>query len=361
MPEKEKVLIAMSGGVDSSVAALLMLEQGFDCIGCTMKLFDNEDACLPREHSCCSLEDVDDARSVCRRLGIPHYVFNYKDSFHDAVIRPFVESYQRGQTPNPCIDCNRCLKFGKLYERAALLGCRYVVTGHYARIEEEDGRFVLKKAVDETKDQSYVLYDLGPEQLKKTRFPLGSLRKEEVRRIAEAHGFINASKPDSQDICFVPDGDYAAVIAAHSDTLPPPGDFVDTDGRVLGRHRGIIHYTIGQRRGLGIAAAQPLYVCAIRPEDNAVVLGPKEALFSDTARVCALNWCSGEAPTEPLRCRVRIRYRHPEQPATLIPLPEGRVRIAFDEPQRAITPGQAAVFYQEDRVLGGGRLEISSI
>ena len=360
MSEKEKVLIAMSGGVDSSVAALLMLEQGYDCIGCTMKLFDNDDAGIPREHSCCSLDDVEDARSVCRRLGIPHYVFNYKDRFHDAVIQPFVESYRQGLTPNPCIDCNRCLKFGKLYERAAVLGCRYVVTGHYARIEAAGGAFVLKKAVDETKDQSYVLYDLGPEELAKTRFPLGSLRKEEVRRIAEARGFINAAKPDSQDICFVPDGDYAAVIAAHCDALPPPGDFIDRGGRVLGQHRGIIHYTVGQRRGLGIAAAEPLYVCAIHPTDNTVVLGPKAALFSDTATVSAVNWCSGQAPVEPLRCSVRIRYRQPEQPTTLYPLPDGRVHLVFDEPQRAITPGQAAVFYLDDCVLGGGRIDVTT-
>lgn len=359
----KKAIIAMSGGVDSSVAALLVRESGDECIGATMKLFQNEDVGIEKEKSCCSLSDVEDARSVANRIGIPFYVFNFTDRFREEVMDRFSDAYLHGRTPNPCIDCNRYLKFEKLLHRMKELGFDYIVTGHYARTEydEERGRYLLRKAVDGNKDQSYVLYTLTQEQLAHVRFPLGTLHKEEVRAIAEKNGFVNARKHDSQDICFVPDGDYAAVIAAHSDTLPPPGDFVDTDGRVLGRHRGIIHYTIGQRRGLGIAAAQPLYVCAIRPEDNAVVLGPKEALFSDTARVCALNWCSGEAPTEPLRCRVRIRYRHPEQPATLIPLPEGRVRIAFDEPQRAITPGQAAVFYQEDRVLGGGRLEISSI
>ena len=353
----KKALIAMSGGVDSSLAAKLMKDRGFQCIGCTMKLYNNEDAGIERTRTCCSLDDVEDARSVAYALGMPFYVFNFTDDFRGTVIRRFIDSYEHGVTPNPCIDCNRFMKFGKLFDRAKILGCSYVVTGHYARIEEQDGVFLLKKAADESKDQSYVLYAMTQEQLAHVMFPLGGMRKTEVRALAEECGFVNAAKPDSQDICFVPDGDYAGVIERHTGRRPVCGNFVDMSGNVLGQHKGVIHYTIGQRKGLGISAAAPLYVCDICPNTNEVVLGSNEELFRREADVIDFNWISGSAPAHELRCKAKIRYRHPEQWATVTPVGSDAVHIVFDEPQRAITPGQAAVLYDGDTVLGGGVIQ----
>ena len=353
-----KALIAMSGGVDSSMAAKLTLEEGIECIGCTMKLFENEDAGVEARRTCCSLDDVEDARSVARKLGIPYYVFNYRDVFRSCVMEKFARSYAEGKTPNPCIDCNRYLKFGRLMLRAQELGCDYVVTGHYARIEFDarTGRFLLRKGVDQAKDQSYVLYQMTQQQLAHTRMPLGDYTKQEIRELAETAGFVNADKPDSEDICFVPDGDYAAMIERHMGKQFPEGDFVDLQGNVIGRHRGIIHYTIGQRKHLGQTFGRPMYVCGIDAEANRVVLGEAEDVYVSHAKAGEFNWISGSPPAGEIRCRVRTRYHQPEKWARVRTDRAGFVRIDFEEPQRAVTPGQAAVLYDGDIVLGGGTI-----
>ena len=349
-----KILIAMSGGVDSSVAAKLLCDAGNECIGCTMKLFDNCDAGLSRSRTCCSLDDIEDARSVAFSLGMRYYVFNFKDDFREKVIKKFASAYLAGQTPNPCIDCNRYMKFDKLYERARLLGCDKIATGHYARIEFDGEKYLLKKARDESKDQSYVLYMLTQEQLAHTLFPLGELIKSETRAIAEASKLTNAQKPDSQDICFVPDGDYAAAIERLTGKTSAPGNFIDTDGNVLGTHRGITHYTIGQHRGLGLALPERRYVCKIDAGSGTVTLGSDTELYSREVLVHDFNWISGEAPSGPIRCSAKLRYRQPEQAANVEPLSENEALIRFDTPQRAVTPGQSAVLYDDDTVLGGG-------
>ena len=352
----KKAIIAMSGGVDSSVAACLMKERGFECIGATMKLFHNEDVGIPREHTCCSLDDIADARSVANSLGMPYYVMNFSDKFEEKVIDKFICAYETGRTPNPCIDCNRYLKFEKLFSRAQELGFDYVVTGHYARIEKDEnsGRYILKKAVDNTKDQSYVLYSLTQEQLKHTLFPLGEMEKTEVRALAARFGFVNAEKPDSQDICFVQNGTYADFIETHTGKHYPEGNFVDKDGNVLGKHKGIIRYTIGQRKGLGIALSKPMFVCEIRPETNTVVLGDNEDLFTTALTVKDINLISVPEIKESKKYKVKVRYRQQEEPATVQQLDKDTLKIVFDTPQRAITKGQAAVIYDGDTVVGGG-------
>ena len=354
-----KAIIAMSGGVDSSVAALLTKETGDECIGATMKLFHNEDIGVKREKTCCSLDDVEDARNVCYRMGIRYYVFNFSERFKEDVMDRFVDAYEHGATPNPCIDCNRYLKFDKMFQRMRELEYDYIVTGHYARVEydEEKNRYLLKKAVDDTKDQSYVLYMLTQEQLAHISLPLGGLLKTEVREIAEKHGFVNARKHDSQDICFVPDGDYAKFIEQYTGRKSIPGDFVDTEGNILGKHKGIIHYTLGQRRGLGIPAASRLYVCDISPKTNQVVLGNNEDLFHSELTATKVNLISCESLKEPMRLKAKIRYRHPEQEAVAWQTEDGVLHVRFDKPQRAITRGQAVVLYDGDIVVGGGVIE----
>ena len=362
-PAQRKAIIAMSGGVDSSVAALLCQRQGFDCMGVTLKLYDNQDAGLgeasfPGEKTCCSVDDVADARSVAFRLGMPFYVFNFKEAFRREVMDRFAAAYQRGETPNPCIDCNRYIKFAKLMHRGEEIGFPYVATGHYARVEQDraTGRWLLKKGLDENKDQSYMLYSLTQWELSRLLLPLGGLTKEETRRLAEEHGFVNARKRDSQDICFVPDGDYAAFIRRWTGRDFPPGDFVGTGGEVYGQHKGIIHYTVGQRKGLGLSFPQPMFVKELDVENNQVVLSKAEELFSQTVAARDVNLISVESIPEPLRVKARVRYRQKEQPATVVQTGPDELRVVFDQPQRAITPGQALVLYDGDTVVGGGRI-----
>ena len=339
-----KALIGMSGGVDSSVAVHLMLAAGYSCVGGTMLLHDSTpDAAL-------------DAEAVAKRLGIPFHVFDLSERFREAVMEDFVNCYERGLTPNPCIVCNRHLKFGVFLDIAREMGCDCVVTGHYARIEEENGRFLLKKAADEAKDQTYFLYTLTQEQLAHTRFPLGGLTKAEARAIAEEQGFINAKKRDSQDICFVPDGDYMAFMARYTGKCYEGGDYLDLAGKVVGRHKGAVAYTLGQRKGLGLAMGAPVYVCGKDMAANTVTVGPNEALFHTSLRANDWNWIAIENLTEPIRVMAKARSRMTEQPATVYPEEGGFARVEFDEPQRAITPGQAVVLYDGDTVVGGGTI-----
>ena len=354
----KKALIAMSGGVDSSVAALLTQQAGYDCIGVTMKLFENEDVGIKREKTCCSLEDVEDARSVACRLGMPYYVFNFEAAFGEKVMDRFADAYLHGRTPNPCIDCNRFLKFDQLFQRMQELDMDTIVTGHYARVsyDKTKKRWLLQKGVDAQKDQSYVLYHLTQTQLAHTWFPVGELSKSQVREFAGQHGFLNAEKPDSQDICFVPDGDYAGFIERYTKTHSQPGAFLNKKGERIGTHKGILHYTIGQRRGLGISAEKPLYVCRICPAENTVTLGEKEMLFARALTAEDVNLISCDHLSVPTPVEAKIRYRQPAQPAKAWITPDGKLHVVFDTPQRAITRGQAVVLYDGDNVVGGGTI-----
>ncbi len=354
----KKIVVAMSGGVDSSVAACLLKAQGNDCIGMTMKLFYNEEIHLSREHSCCSLEDTEDARSVAQQLDMPYYVVNFAERFQSCVIDRFVEAYENGRTPNPCIDCNRYLKFDKLFSRAKELEYPFVATGHYARIEynETSGRWLLKKALDPDKDQSYVLYTLTQEQLAHTLFPLGSMTKVQVRDYAKRHQLINAKKQESQDICFVQEGSYADFIEKYTGKTYPKGPFLDKDGRILGEHKGIIRYTLGQRKGLGLSFPQPMYVCAVDPSANTVTLSPEEGLYTDQLYAEDINLIACERIDAPLRVMAKVRYRQKAQPATVVQTDDHRIRVTFDTPQRAVTRGQSVVLYDGDMVVGGGTI-----
>ncbi len=334
------------------MAAYLLKKQGYDCIGATMRLHERE-----MEDGCGSFRDMEDAKNVCRRLGIPHFTFDFTEAFQKEVIRPFVAQYEQGKTPNPCILCNRKLKFQKLYQQAMELNCDYVATGHYVRREQlPSGAFALRKALDENKEQSYVLYDLTQQQLRHTLFPIGNLRKAEVREIALREGFLNAEKHDSQDICFVPDGDYGAFIQNYTGKTYLAGPVLDVQGRQIGTHQGIHRYTIGQRKGLGLALGQPMYVKEIDPARNAVVLAKNEELFFKTVFGEHLNWMLPVRPETPVEVLARVRYHQQEQPATLYFQNNGQVRAEFKTPQRAVTPGQSIVFYQGDLLLGGAEI-----
>jgi len=341
----------MSGGVDSSVAAALCLEQGLQCIGITLKLYKGETRC-------CSLADVNDARNVAFNLGMDHYVLNFTEEFDKHVIRHFVETYEAGATPNPCIECNRSIKFNLLLLKARQLDFDLLVTGHYARIrhDQASGRYLLLKALDEKKDQSYVLYCLTQQQLQRSRFPLGELTKNEVRQIAEEKNFINAAKEESQDICFVPNGDYGNFIEEYTGKTYPGGDIIDLEGKVIGRHKGLIRYTIGQRRGLGVAANVPVYVAAKSVSANTVTLAPDEALFSKSLDAKDINLIACEDLKKPMRVTVKTRYLQTEQKAVAEQTGEDSIHIEFDNPQRAVTSGQAVVLYDGDIVVGGGTI-----
>ena len=353
----------MSGGVDSSVAAYLLQQQGYACIGVTMRLYENETAGIPRGHTCCSLDDVEDARAVAYDLGMPYYVLNFTEEFDEKVIRKFVQVYQNGGTPNPCIDCNRYLKFDHLLNRARELGCDYIATGHYVqRWQDENGRWGLRKNDDPGKDQSYVLYSLTQDQLAHTLFPLGGMHKDAVRAIAEEQGLCNARKHDSQDICFVPDGDYAAFLERYTGQPMQPGNFVDEQGHVIGRHKGAARYTIGQRKGLGIGGRrESLFILATDTAQNVIYVGEgdahpglwRPALHIAPGEIHWVNPARALSPGQSARFSVRIRYRQPLQDATLFMRDRGAY-ILFDQPQRGITPGQFAAWYDGDELVGSG-------
>ncbi len=356
MSDQNSALIAMSGGVDSSVAAYLMVQRGYRCEGATMRLYHNAD--IGGDNSCCSQTDIEDAGQVARQLKIPFDVLDCTVDFQEKIIQKFIRTYEAGGTPNPCIDCNHYMKFDKLLQFAKEKGLYYVVTGHYARIEysQERDRFLLYKAEDLSKDQSYVLYTLNQEQLAHTLFPLGSLRKAQVREVAAQLDFVTARKHDSQDICFVPQGDYVEFMETYTGKRYQPGAFLDQSGQVVGQHKGAVHYTLGQRKGLGLAIGQPVYVCAKDMEANTVTVGPEEALYTKGLLAGEMNWIAFPELTGPIRVSAKTRYRQQEQPATVFPGEGGCIRLEFDQPQRAVTPGQAVVLYDGDLVVGGGTI-----
>ncbi len=397
LADKPKVVVGMSGGVDSSMAALLLKQEGYDVIGVTMQIW--ESAGPDKPGGCCSISAIDDARRVAYQIGIPHYVLNFRAYFEEKVVNYFIKSYLQGETPNPCLACNRYVKFSELLRKAQGIGAEYIATGHYAQVlrDPQTGRFLLAKAADPKKDQTYALYMLTQEQLAHTLFPLGEYTKDKIREMARQYGLEVADKPDSQEICFVPDDDYAAFVREHSGGQIQPGSFVDRSGKVLGRHRGIIHYTVGQRKGLGVTFGKPMFVVALNPERNEVVLGEDPETYTEALWATDLNWISIPGLKGPMQVEAKIRYKAPlaaavvgpaakievrnpmsdvrtdvtslvskesadgAGPAAGLPSPQSaevmaEVKVRFDKPQRAVTPGQAVVFYQGDIVVGGGRI-----
>lgn len=357
---KKKVMLGMSGGVDSSVAAAVLLEQGYEVIGVTMQIWqDMKEERKEVEGGCCSLSAVDDARRVADMLSIPYYVMNFRDVFKEKVIDYFVQEYKLGRTPNPCIACNRHVKFEAMLNKAKAMGIDYVATGHYAKIEfdEKSGRYLLKKSETVAKDQTYALYNMTQEQLSRTLMPIGSFTKDRVREMAKELGLAVANKPDSQEICFVDDNDHGRYIKENTDTKILPGNFVDTEGRVVGKHKGIVNYTIGQRKGLGLALGKPVFVSKIDVNKNEVVVGDEKHVFSNTLTATDLNWISIASLDKEIEVMAKIRYSAKEAKALVTPIEDGRVKVTFAEPQRAITPGQSVVFYDGDIVVGGGTIE----
>ncbi len=356
---KKKVVVGMSGGVDSSVAALLLKEEGYDVVGVTMQIWQEEDACSVQENGgCCGLSAVDDARRVAQKLDIPYYVMNFKKEFKEKVMDYFVEEYLKGRTPNPCIACNRYVKWESLLKRSMDIGADYIATGHYARIEKlPNGRFAIRNSVTAAKDQTYALYNLTQYQLSHTLMPVGAYEKSEIRKLAKEAGLPIADKPDSQEICFVPDHDYAAFIEREAgERVPGAGNFVTKDGIVLGRHKGITHYTIGQRKGLNLAMGHPVFVTQIRPETDEVVIGEHEDVFSMELECRKLNFMSIEDLDSPRKVLAKIRYAHKGTLCTIEKVDEDTLHCTFDEPVRAVTKGQAVVFYDGEYVLGGGTI-----
>lgn len=354
----EKVVVGMSGGVDSSVAAFLLKEAGYEVIGVTMQIWQDEDIYVQESAGgCCGLSAVEDARRVAEALGIPYYVMNFKKEFKCSVIDYFAREYWQGRTPNPCIACNRYVKWESLLKRSLAIGAKYIATGHYARIERlPNGRFAIRTSKTSEKDQTYALYNLTQEQLLKTLMPVGAYTKGEIRKIAEQISLRIANKPDSQEICFVPDGDYAKFLCEYSGRSAEPGNFVSTNGVILGRHQGIIHYTIGQRKGLGIAFGYPAFVVEIRPETNEVVIGEGRDVFTDTLYASQLNYMSVPEFNDGMEVMAKIRYNHAGAKCRLHMVGQDVIKCVFDEPQRAVTPGQAVVFYDGDYVAGGGTI-----
>ena len=344
----KSVIIGMSGGVDSSASAALLKRQGYRVVGVTMKMWNREQA----EVGCCSFSAIDDAKKVADKLGIEHYVLDYEKEFEHNVVKYFIDEYKAGRTPNPCTLCNKHIKFNALLKMADKLGVDCIATGHYAKIEEKDGRYFLVRPEDRKKDQTYFLYNMTQEQLKRTVFPLYGVTKEETRQIAEEIGLSVAKKPDSQDICFIPDGDYIKFITWRDGKMPD-GNFVDTDGNILGRHKGIMNYTIGQRKGLGIALNRPMYVIGINPENNNVVLGPDGTQLKDSLKAHSINMIAFDHITEPFKCTAKIRYNAPDMPCMVYP-DENGFKVTFDQPQKFVTPGQMVVLYDNNIVIGGG-------